>query len=415
MSQNLINNQTVKFNFRDSLCCETEPYCQPVEQGDPISFQLKNPCPELPQPNLVSQGDFMDYTDWDQDDSGEDWYFEATDEGGAAKVTFTPGGDTDSKFLYQSNVLNNPCNGKIRLCFTVEGLNGHVPILFHVLRRNADGDFGEEIKICTEDGEYYEESALQRLAENVRTDFFDILTPMEVTDMYYPVSSRHEEIHYKFSPGKAKLSIYKYLHFDETILLDVDGVVVRDINSLFDKMDNYYHAQTVNVFTEDDMKWTCQWLSLEDVKKNFTLPEKFSMYEINSSFQYVKKSPGAELFFETAANNFKPELKTGGNWSGGFPDELAFNIATAQTQTDPSIENNIREWPIYFRIKNDYTSPRKKIEDLENEYYALGCYGPYGFTHQSVYDLYDTIVDRNCMKLTNRRLDYKANQLFSKI
>ena len=261
----------------------------------------------------------------------------------------------------------------------------------------------------------YQESALQRLNEEEKKLFFDVLTPIAHDDLYYPETTRHQQINYKFSPGKAKLSIYKYLHFYETIILDVDGVVTADINTLFSRMSNFYHAQTVNVSNEKDDKWACQWLSYEDVKKNFTLPETYSIYEINSSFQYIRKSAEAKLFFDTALDNFKPELKTGGNWSGGFPDELAFNIATAQTGTDPRIENKLQEWPIYFRIRNDYTSPRKTITDVEKEYYAIGCYGPYGFTHHSVYDLYDAIVDRNCVKLTGKRYDYKANQLFSKI
>ena len=149
MSDNFIPNQAVKFNYRDSLCCETEPYCQPVEQDDSVSFQLPNICKPLVQPNWVENGDFSGgATDWSQDSSGNTWAFGSD----TAHVTMNSPGEDNSNVLYQMGIFNHPCSENLKLCFTVTGLTGHAATL-EIAQRRSDGTLSYFTPVTT-DGTY---------------------------------------------------------------------------------------------------------------------------------------------------------------------------------------------------------------------------------------------------------------------
>lgn len=48
-----------------------------------------------------------------------------------------------------------------------------------------------------------------------------------------------------FSPGRIKTSVYNYLPYDYNIILDVDGVALKDINPIFNQLidkGGYYYA-----------------------------------------------------------------------------------------------------------------------------------------------------------------------------
>lgn len=67
----------------------------------------------------------------------------------------------------------------------------------------------------------------------------------------------------KFAPGKMKLAMYDYSPFEKTIYLDIDGLVIRDIEPLFERLNGHDVASQVNsITTPEESTWPCQWMSL---------------------------------------------------------------------------------------------------------------------------------------------------------
>lgn len=216
----------------------------------------------------------------------------------------------------------------------------------------------------------------------------------------------------KFSAGKAKLSGYKYFPFDHNLIVDADSICINDIESLFDRCVNNVHAQTCGVSNQDDENWNCQWMPFKFVKEVFDLPEKYDIYEINSSFMSIKKSKEAESFYEHALNNFlrsstHPKMRT---WGGGFPDELAFNIAFAQCSINPSfaqqeVISNDTQWPVFFS-----TNFTNGWADIMTNYHFIGFYGDKWFTDRSLQDQYDRFMG-NYLAAIGRMHRYKIAHL----
>lgn len=214
---------------------------------------------------------------------------------------------------------------------------------------------------------------------------FDSVVLMDQEDLYH---------NGKFSAGKAKLSGYKYFPFDHNLIVDADSICVNDISPLFDKCANNIHAQTCSVAKESDEHWSCQWMPFKVVKEVFELPKNFTAYEINSSFMSIKKSEQSEGFYAQALKNFisndtHPKLRT---WGGGFPDELAFNIAFAQCNINPSFPfqkeiSNETQWPIFFSTK--FTNGWAFVI---NNFHFIGFFGDKWFTDRSLQDQYDRFM-----------------------
>lgn len=265
-------------------------------------------------------------------------------------------------------------------------------IVIYALKKPAYGKFAynlavsikhhtPNLKVCTiVDGDL----SLSHLRDDQK-QVFDFIIKMDEADCNHSG---------KFSPGKAKLSGYKYFPFERTMIIDGDSICVSDLNSLFDKCTKNVHSQVCSAYTEKDQTWQCQWMPLDAVKECFALPESYNLYEINSSFMYVKKSEQAEAFYKAALNNFltkdsHPKLRT---WGGGFPDELAFNVAFAQCGIDPSFEHqttlsNETQWPIFFSTR--FTNTWNFVFD---NYHFIGYYGDSRFTDRSLQEQYDRLM-----------------------
>lgn len=236
----------------------------------------------------------------------------------------------------------------------------------------------------------HDDTALSHL-EEWRMNYFDHKIKINKEDLY------HEE---KFSPGKAKLSGYKYFPFDENLIIDADSICIQPLDLIFDvaAKKNIY-AQVCSVVNHESEYWNCQWMPLNHVKEAFPLPEKYLLFEINSSFMLVKKSEEAEAFYAKAIENFL----TGNDheklhkWGGGFPDELAFNVAFAQCGVQPHFDNqqllelsNDTQWPIFFstRCTNNWGF-------IHSGYHFIGYFGDRRFTDKSLQDHYDRIMVGN--------------------
>lgn len=210
----------------------------------------------------------------------------------------------------------------------------------------------------------------------------------------------------KFSPGKAKLALYKYSPFEETIYLDVDGLTVRPLAGLFEKCAGKDISSQVNtISTESDESWPCQWMSLADTKKVYGLPEIFSLPEINSSFLYWKKNQTAESFFDVAAQCFLPTYQT--TWGKSFPDELAFNVAAALLNLEISFSDE-KDTPIVFSTK------AKDPSKLPDSAYVLGLYGEKHHSFLNVYSMYERYSNRYFVAVLGTTCPYKYGPMMDR-
>jgi len=234
---------------------------------------------------------------------------------------------------------------------------------------------------------------------------FDHIILMDKEDLYH---------NGKFSPGKGKISGYKYFPFDQNIIIDADSICINDLSLLFSRCTRNVHSQVVGSWDQSADSWTCQWMALKDVRALYDLPISHTIYEINSSFFYIEKSKQAEELYVRALDNLKigwahPMLQT---WGGGFPDELAWNVAFAQLSIHPQfpdqkVLSNDAQEPIFFSTR--FTNTWNYVY---SKYFFIGYFGDKYFTDKSLQDMYDRIMTGVCKKFGFSH-HYKMHQLMN--
>jgi len=228
---------------------------------------------------------------------------------------------------------------------------------------------------------------------------FDILTPIKHDDLYSGAS---------MNPGRAKTRMDYYTDFENTIYLDVDGICLKPIQPLIDHMDalsGYYYVQSANWYEPSNAVPThnlkrdglafpqMQWALPEKIWQVHNLKEDAEVTAINSSFTYFRKNE-SKAFFDSVRDNIDNGLKPGEYsllWGGTYPDELAFNIACAQHEVNPSAMLN----PIWFQFGKPLTKPA----EMTANYYFLGLYGGAHVTHSSAGDYYDRLMFGYCRNM----------------
>ena len=200
-------------------------------------------------------------------------------------------------------------------------------------------------------------------------------------------------------PGWIKLNMDLYSPFEKTMYLDVDGLCVRDIKPLFELCEGKAVAsQVVGTWDETAETWTCQWMGLPDVKKTYKLPEKYNIQEINSSFMYFEKGKKADKFFKQARENYNENYKT--IWGGAFPDELAYNVATAQVGIDLDLDMH----PINFLL----------YKEVIPDNYFIGLYGALQNQFLKTYRVYERYSTLFFSKVMGYSSPYKYHNLMKK-
>lgn len=234
---------------------------------------------------------------------------------------------------------------------------------------------------------------------------------------FIPINPAHTvDCFGNYSPGRAKLYINEYAKFEENIYLDVDGLCIREVESLFNMMTKDVQLQCTGMWNETAKEWSCAWMTLAGVRFNYLLPDKFNLYECNSSFIYFKKGKKADEYFSQVQKNFIHNWDSK-IWGSAFPDELAFNVATAQLGIDPTIEKHVEKgyknhFPVCFNIRdvaNEKTSQR--LNRLQSEVYFIGLYGGNRPQFMQTYSLYDALAQKYNRELLGRHNIYKTNHM----
>jgi len=204
--------------------------------------------------------------------------------------------------------------------------------------------------------------------------------PVTIVTNNYPLKDWHlmpdtlKQIEYedchengKLSPAKAKLSLWKYSEYDETIYLDVDGLLLRELN-----FDFKYFATHVNGYSkhEEELSDINLWVSPAKVFEKYDIPKENRLAGCNSSFMAWDKK-GVEVFqkaLEFLKNPFPiSELSYQWGKSGCQPDELYLNAALAYFGFEPEPLNVL----FTRKRRNDGYIGFEAIR----KFYVLCCWG----------------------------------------
>lgn len=252
----------------------------------------------------------------------------------------------------------------------------------------------------------YQPSAIKHLSD-WQLSFFDILTQIKKEDCY--------ENEVKLAPCKAKLSLYDYAAFKENIYLDVDGLVINDLNSLFKEFEGRDYTIENQAFGTKGMKEFKQmlWGSPADVWEHFKLKSDAELPATNSSFQYFRKSRKAAKIFKDAKKlyltNPFPTAKQIYKWGkNNQPDELYLNVVLAKLKDNADCFAD--QSPIFFCMKQNGFAGEKV---LKQKYYVLGYYGEKAILSINSLEYYDRAI-RIYLKRYKVQPPFKIHSLLAK-
>lgn len=197
---------------------------------------------------------------------------------------------------------------------------------------------------------------------------------------------------YGFSPALAKITIYKYSGYENTLYIDSDSLVLKDIQPLIDKLvslqGNFYSNVLGSGGFSDDIHYQA-WATNEKLWDYFKLKQDQKVYTFNTSWFFFRKK--TENFFKKTYNNYfggfsKLDLKN--KWGGSLPDELFFYGTLAQSETNPSVDFNV----CFFGDKVDDRS----LDELEEQYYMFTLYGGRSTVRLNYREWYDRLCKKMC-------------------
>jgi hypothetical protein len=252
-------------------------------------------------------------------------------------------------------------------------------------------NFNKDVKVCL---------AFDR-------DIFKYLTPDKIAlfDDLIEIPKEQFTTH-RIDPAKYKTSIYKYLPYDETLILDVDGCALQDLEPLITRLSSIEGDVLTDVLGsggKDDTITYSIWASNAYIWERFGLSDTSILPAIQSSFMYVKKGQIRDLFEKVELNYKEGVDKSKINlWGGTIPDELIFSATMAQCGINPKIDFS----PIFF---GNYFA-QETFTELSEKFYILSLYGN-GVgrkeTKQRYIDYYDRIMRVYCSNLGISH-DYKS-------
>lgn len=227
-------------------------------------------------------------------------------------------------------------------------------------------------------------------------NLFDVFTHIEEPDIHN---------NYLFDPGKAKLSLYKYLAWDESIYFDSDSAALKDISPLFDECAGLDFAYQIY---GDKTNSGPQWATEEVMREHYGIDESANIPATNTSFMYMRKSDYVNRFFEKALENHSNPLPHGKfkTWGARQPDELIVNVTLAQLgcwHQKPAYP------PVYVRGRKA-SGEVATVDQLREHHYAISVYG-YNYSHRSVAMAYDRLMKVYCPQVVGRDYEFKLSKL----
>jgi len=219
-----------------------------------------------------------------------------------------------------------------------------------------------------------------------RLGIFDYQSKIKPVHLYTP----------NFEPGFAKLNLYKYTKFKESIFLDVDGIVIDDMDKLFEICQGKPFATQVlghGKLNQKDFGDNMYWASPKTLRDHYGFDDDDTLPFINQSFSYVEKGKEAKNLYDTALSYFKnpvPLKDLKNIWGrSGQPDELYMNLALMETGIDASIPCT----PVYFCKKGWGQS--MPLGRLKEKHFIVGYFGNGSSNERQIVKLYDKLMSQH--------------------
>lgn len=228
------------------------------------------------------------------------------------------------------------------------------------------------------------------ISKLVHTGYFDSISYLKDSD--YKTKGR-------IDAGKAKTHLYNYLPFKENIYLDVDGIVLQDIEPLFDA------CREIGLPYQTDVKGTGKkgeainydiWAKHEDTWDFFGLDDHATLCAPQTSWAYIKRGKEAkQIFTDAKAFYLKgfPKEKLKMQWGGSTPDELIFAGSCAKNDLIPAGPKNV----VFFGWRHVNIT----FTEISEKHYVLSLYGNgvgRTLTKLKYREYYDRLVAQNCRK-----------------
>lgn len=240
-------------------------------------------------------------------------------------------------------------------------------------------------------GDYYQKLAynllksIRKFSDIPVTLITDDLTPYFISEFDNVVEPKM--CHYfesnRINPFKLKTFINEYTPYEKTLYLDVDTVCLKNFESIFD-LD--FYIQEVGRYTFDQhLKCHMVWvrkagLTIQDIFKAYKLPKDRQYPEYNSSVILFTKEHSK--YFKVVQKAYTDRRINFKDIGGRYPDELAFNLASAITKT----YNKDITKKMYFHWENKIHT----LTDITNKYYFLGMAG--GYHNGKLRHMYESLV-----------------------
>lgn len=196
-----------------------------------------------------------------------------------------------------------------------------------------------------------------------------------IPDKIIPMNYEDCHVNGKLSIAKAKLSLWRYSDFEETIYLDVDGVCLRELDFPI----NYFGIQ-VNGYSDlaNDNTEANLWVIPKVAYEKYQIPAFNRLPGTNSSIMAWDQR-GVEVFVKALENLENPipvnELRYQWGRTNTDPDELYVNVALAQIGFEPEQVNYL----FTNKRRGVYTGFDKIIES-----YVICCWGGLEFNHHEI-------------------------------
>jgi hypothetical protein len=177
-----------------------------------------------------------------------------------------------------------------------------------------------------------------------------------------------------FQPGLAKISLYKYTPYDNTLYIDADSLCLQDARPVIEHCKSKGGFIYSNVIGsggyKDDIMYNV-WGKNEFQYPYFDIPLDHTLNTINSSWLFIKKSDEAKNFFTELRTYWDKGFgleNLRNKWGNGtYPDELFFNGVMAKNKIDPKID-----LPVMF-MGNEYV--KETNTQIAERYHFITMYG----------------------------------------
>lgn len=189
-------------------------------------------------------------------------------------------------------------------------------------------------------------------------------------------------------PGKLKCHLYELLPDGPILYVDADTLTLSDIQPLWDELTEGSRWFVTDVADmgppTKDVSYT-PWARPQAIAKKIG-NDGCTVYGINTSWMFIDKRPGTELFFNRVAEHHDAPTWTRGEldhqWGKSMPDELIYGTTCSELNIDPSGPR-----PMHFGHRLEVP-----VKELSSRYQFQSLYGNgrgKPLVNQRYLDLYD--------------------------